>query len=296
MMKRQGFTLLELLMVVAVMGLLGTVATAGYYAAASSMEVRGAQDSVRSFIQTAKQRAATDHVPTCVYFYNKLLREGSKSHNAVVAGVAVAVRAGGRVSCVATGRGKMSGKFLVDEFNDIERGRPSFGGTQGDERLDYLDSSSSGTRLYRIDMPNKKVEFSQVCDYVVERSKIGENCEETMPTAGISNTNIASFAYAFRIDKNAKNAKNVDWKAGDLYGYEIAILQLPHNMIFGRKIPEKIDASMEERPEDPIFYGADGKKKSGGETVEMAICRNLGDADGGLKVYDTFKSHELKKD
>ena len=45
-MKRQGFTLLELLMVVAVMGLLGSVATAGYYAAVSSMEVRGAKESV----------------------------------------------------------------------------------------------------------------------------------------------------------------------------------------------------------------------------------------------------------
>ena len=294
-MKRHGFTLLELLMVVAVMGLLGTVATAGYYAAVSNMEMRGAKESVASLIKAAEQRAETDHVPTVVYFYNQLLREGSVSHNAVAVGVAVAVRAGGRVSCVVKGRGRMSGTFLVDEFNDIEHGRPSYGGSDKEEHLSYLESRSAGTRLYRIDMSRPEIDFSEVCDYVVERSKFGE-CREALPTAGLEDVEVGSSAYAFRITDGSKGKADSKWNAGDLYGYEIAVLQLPHNIIFGNgsgDIPTLNDPIKDEVVKT-IFFKANGDRRSGSTTVKMSTCRTTSDT-GALAIDDTFDSQDLSE-
>lgn len=285
-MKRQGFTLLELLMVVAVMGLLGTVATAGYYAAVSNMEVRGAKESVASLIQAAQQRAATDHIPTGVYFYNQLLREGAVSHNATVVGMAVAVRGGGRVSCVVD----KGGKFLIDEFSDINRGRKVFRrGMSSQDRAD-LDNRSSSTRLYRIDPTNQKIEYSEVCDYVVERIQNIDTTEESFAAmGGIAVTNIAS--YAFKVAEGTSNPADSKWRAGDLYGYEIAVLQLPHNMIFGKTIPTSLNNPIADEPVKAIFFKTDGRPK-GSTTVSMSTCRTMG-ANGALAVVSSFQSDQV---
>ena len=284
MKKTHGFTLLELLMVVAVMGLLGTVATAGYYAAVSGMEVRGAKESVASVIQAAQQRAATDHTPTGVYFYNQLLREGSVSHNAVAVGVAVAVRAGGRVSCVVD-RG---GKYLIDEFSDINRGRKVFRrGMSSQDRSD-LNNRSSSMRLYRIDVGQKTIEASDVYDYVVERIGNIDTCDETMSSMG-GYTNVLS--YAFQVANGTSGAADSKWRAGDLYGYEIAVIQLPHNMIFGKKLPSSLNDPIAEKPVDPIFFKTNGRPK-GSTTVSMSTCRTTG-ANGALTVVSSFQSDKV---
>ena len=283
-MKRQGFTLLELLMVVAVMGLLGTVATAGYYAAVTSMEVRGAKESVASLIQSAQQRAATDHTPTGVYFYNQLLREGSVSHNAVVVGVAVAVRAGGRVSCVVD-RG---GKYLVDEFSDLDRGHKVYRQGMSPQDRSDLDSRSSATRLYRIDTASQRIDVSEVYDFVVERIGNIDTCDETFAASG-GETNM--FSCAYQIAKGTSNKADSLWRAGDLYGYEIAVLQLPHNMIFGTTIPTSLNSLVTEEPVKPIFFKTNGRPK-GSTTVDMATCRTTG-ANGALTVVSSFKSDKV---
>lgn len=285
MMKRRGFTLLELLMVVAVMGLLGTVATAGYYAAVSNMEVRGAQDSVASLIQAAQQRAATDHVPTGVYFYNQLLREGAVSHNANVVGVAVAVRAGGRVSCVVD----KGGKYLVDEYSDINRGRKVYRRGMSSQDKSDLDNRASSMRLYRLDQSSQNIEVSEVYDYVVERVENIDTCEESFVTAGGNTTNILSYAY--QIAQGTSNKADSKWKAGDLYGYEIAAIQLPHNMIFGKTIPTSLNQPIADEPVKPIFFRTDGRPK-GSTTVKMSTCRTTG-ANGQLSVITTFDSGEV---
>ena len=284
MMKRQGFTLLELLMVVAVMGLLGTIATAGYYAAVSSMEVRGAKDAVASVIQAAQQRAATDHVPTGVYFYNQLLREGAVSHNATVVGVAVAVRGGGRVSCVVD-RG---GKYLVDEFSDINRGRRVLRRNMSAQDRSDLNSRSSSVRLYRIDVANKSIDPSDVYDFVVERIDNIDTCDESMVSMGGS-TNILS--YAFQIANGSGGAADSKWRAGDLYGYEIAVIQLPHNMIFGKKLPTSLNDPIAEKPVDPIFFRTNGRPK-GATSVQMSTCRTTG-ASGALTVVTSFNTDSV---
>jgi len=289
---RRGFTLLELLMVMAVMGLLGTVATAGYYAAVSGMEVRGAKESVASLIQAAQQRAATDHVPTGVYFYNQLLRQGAVSHNAVAVGVAVAVRSGGRVSCVV----ERGGKYLVDEFADIERGRKAWTSDMSSADKSDLDSRASTTRLYRIDPAAKKIEPSEVYDYVVERVGNIDTCEESFACAGGSTADGSSSrgipSFAFQIAQGTSNKADSKWSAGDLYGYEIGMLQLPHNMIFGSRLPTNLGSPIVDEPVETVFFKANGDKASGSTKVEMSTCRTTG-ADGALSVVSSFKSDEV---
>ena len=289
MMKNKGFTLLELLMVVAVMGLLGTVATAGYYAAVTGMEVRGAKEAVASVMLAAQQRAATDHVPTGVLFYNQLIREGSDDTSAAAVGVAVAVRAGGRVSCV------VNSKYLFDEFNDINFGRKSLRRSTKAEQRSAIEDQSANVLLYRIDMAGEKIEISAVKDYVVERDYNTGECEETMAALGQPVTNISSFA--FMIADNASSfhkTANSKWSAGDLYGYEIAAIQLPHNMVFGDSdgnIPNSIDSPIKVDPVKPIFFRSDGRRK-GSSSVKMATCRTK-DASGALRVDDKFSSDNV---
>lgn len=288
-MKNKGFTLLELLMVVAVMGLLGTVATAGYYAAVTGMEVRGAKEAVASVMLAAQQRAATDHVPTGVLFYNRLEREGSDDNSARAVGVAVAVRAGGRVSCV------VNNKYLFDEFNDINFGRKALKKTTKGDQKSAIESRSANVLLYRIDMASEKIDISAVKDYVVERDYNSGECEETMAALGQAVTNISS--YAFMIADNASSfhkTANSKWGAGDLYGYEIAAIQLPHNMVFGSSdgdIPTSADNPIKVDPVKPIFFRSDGRRK-GSSSVKMATCRTK-DASGKLKVDDKFESDSM---
>ena len=292
MMKRQGFTLLELLMVIGVMGLLGTVATAGYYAAVSNMEVRGAKESVASLILAAQQRAATDHMPTGVYFYNQLLRTGTDDSVPVVVGVAVAVRAGGRLSCV------VNNKYLFDEFNDLNFGRKSIRDSDDGAQKSAVEDSSASMLLYRIDMAREKIEISSVKDYVVARDTNSGAIEERLAARGVVSTNATSYGFVIS-DGNvpaAYKTANSNWRAGSLYGYEIAAIQLPHNMIFGDSdgdIPNSIDNPVKADPVKPIFFKTDGRRK-GSATVKMASCRTKANAGSlALSVQDKFQSDNV---
>ena len=52
-MKRSAFTLIELLMVIMIMGLLGTVTVGGYRAMQRGMEERGVMENANHFIRAA---------------------------------------------------------------------------------------------------------------------------------------------------------------------------------------------------------------------------------------------------
>ena len=108
----RAFTLIELMVVMAIMGLLGTVSVGGYRAMQRGMEERGVMQSVNSFIRTAYQRAQIDRQPVVVFFWNETERLASEEHTEVVVGRAVAVRRYGRISAVSDG-------LLIDEFADL---------------------------------------------------------------------------------------------------------------------------------------------------------------------------------
>ena len=63
---KKAFTLVELLVVVGIMGLLGTVSVGGYRAMQRGMADKGVMENVNSFVRAAYQRAQIDRQPTAI--------------------------------------------------------------------------------------------------------------------------------------------------------------------------------------------------------------------------------------
>ena len=217
---RKGFTLVELLVVIGIMGLLGGLATGGYQAMVRGMEERGVMQNVNAFVRAAYQRAQIDRQPTVVYFWNETLRPKTSDAFEVVVGKAVAVRRFGRIS-------RKDGNVLVDEFADLnatymtrgeeEGGTPS-GSTAALMELYPMDSLTQGGL-------RRSLVEAQVVP-AAERAQFlgGLKSDETDTSGDIP-------AYGFKL----RNAGGVSWKQGTPYGFEFLRLQLPNGYIFGRR-------------------------------------------------------------
>ena len=217
MTSRRAFTLVELLVVVGIMGLLGTISVGGYRAMRRGMEEKGTMQNVNTFIRAAYQRAQIDRLPTAVFFWNETLRAATADDNEVVVGKAVAVRRSGRISAV-------QGQLLVDEFADLEKSYPtdSDGGSASSENslylypLDNLSQLESGSSLLRSTVEGRVYLHETTPDYA------SGTTGKTLDGGRLS-------SYAFKlIDQNG-----VQWSAGMAYGFEFANIELPHGYIFG---------------------------------------------------------------
>lgn len=286
MRLRKAFTLVELLVSMGIMGMLATVASAGYYAATRSMAVRGVQDATASTIRMAKQRAASTQTRTAVFFRNELLRGGSSYNNEAMRGVVCAVRASGRFSGV-----REKGTYLVDEFNDFNQ---SYSVAK--------NSSDFGTdtmRIYRL--PRNPREAPKGTDNTLVYTRVGdvvsaiagaeyrESLLATSRTAGASETKEPIHAFAF---KKASGGKNLDWAPGDVYAIEISVIELPVGYIFGSKLPTSGNPVVYD-PVTPIMFGPDGKTQQ--ETrVKVSLCQNIGSTSGRVQVVGEWTTDEVK--
>jgi len=223
---KRAFTLVELLVVIGLMGALATLSTAGYSAVVRGMEERGAISAATSIIRAAQQRARIDRVPTAIYFYNELVEPETSDDYARSQGVAVAVRMGGRISFV-------SGNHLYDEFADLGSvyGVPDPDNPRDDSKV----SNVSGMRLYKMaNLNENKLDYTLVGSQVVlggvqEQHFIGwsnRDKEKEMPM------------YAFVKHKN--DTGSAQWKVGDAYALEFAVMRLPIGYIFGSQYPTMV--------------------------------------------------------
>lgn len=219
-MKRNGFTLMELLVVVAIMGLLGTISVGGYRAMQRGMEERGVMQNVNEFTRAAYQRAQIDRVPVAVFFWNETLREENDTgtQTPVIVGKAVAVRRSGRLT-------RVSGSDLVDEFGDLRFSRLIV--DEDDESASSgsggSNSKADGVYLYPMNGTSDGT--------TLKRSLVRSTTElkKLNPMLVMSGVQADIEAYAYRV----LDAGGVNWKAGDAYGFEFAEITLPHNYIFG---------------------------------------------------------------
>jgi len=258
-MKR-GFTLLELLVVIGIMGLLGTVSIGGYRAITRGMEERGAVDNASQFIHAAFQRALIDRQPVAVYFWNETIKGETADDNAIVVGKAVAVRYAGRLSRVAN-------DMLYDEFADLNL------------TYDVKDETSSGNNdlgmyLYPI-TTGTSFERSRVSAGVYEDLNQEWLADEaTSGTSGMPTPpgNNEILMYGFK-----RLGGYSDWHAGDAYGFEFQNLTLPHNYIFGK--------SFETTMQNPVSASSQKKMLFGfGKGGYDNRSTNLNGDDGTIEV------------
>ena len=232
MMKRSAFTLVELLMVMMIMGLLGTLTVGGYRAMQRGMEERGVMENANHFIRAAYRRAQIDRQPVAVYFWNETLREETDTEPMIVVGKAVAVRRAGRVS-------RYIDPYLYDEFGDLDKERLIESAEDEDE--ENADSGSTENDnlvpLYKMNSrsSNGRSLVSQTTKKVSEQNKDTLLSTDRM-------VEIPCYAYVL---KSAGTAG--EWHVGDAYGFEFAEIQLPHGYLFG--------SSYHKRPQDKISAG-----------------------------------------
>lgn len=230
-MKR-AFTLLELLVVIGIMGLLGTASIGGYRAVTRGMEERGAVDNASRFIHSAFQRSLIDRQPVAVYYWNETIKEETADENAIVVGKAVAVRRAGRVS-------RFANNVVYDEFADLNLTYPT-------NNVSATSSAASGMYLYPMgDVSDTSFERSRVATFVVrntvtEADPLGVQNED-MPNQMVapvdsSPTSMEMPMYGFKVTSGYS-----DWQRGDAYGFEFQQLTLPHNYIFGTDFSKQMD-------------------------------------------------------
>jgi len=219
-MKR-AFTLIELMLVVAIMGLMGTISVGGYRAMRQGMEERGTMQNVNQFIRNAYQRAMIDRQPTAVYFWNETRQDENEEGgdgSLIVVGRAVAVRRAGRVSSIA-------GNVLVDEFGDLRfyKGMD----LEGEEEDDDEAVNGIRTFLYKVNGTESSFKRYAASQATVSADAPGVLPMMSDPDMAEANPSAKVLAYGYYLDGGAG-----DWKIGDAYGFEFADITLPNNYIF----------------------------------------------------------------
>ena len=219
-MKR-AFTLIELLMVVAIMGIVGSAAIGGYYAMSRGMEDRGALTVAEGLFAAAAQRAEIDSCRTYVYCYDQILVAESEDEPMVARGTAVAIRPAGRFTKV------LSNKYLIDEFGELEQ--------QYESTVDEDDEDSDLTKSTEVKgLPRRiwKINSSSVQPAYVKDGVVYKPEGNVTLLNAPSDGSLEIPLYAWELDSGASFTA-----MKDEYGMEIAVVELPNGYIFGSSKP-----------------------------------------------------------
>ena len=272
---RRGFTLLELLVVVGIMGFLGMASIAGYNALQRGMTERSVTAVASTLLRAAQERAQVDRVPTAVFCYNRLLKEPTGDEdNGVVVGVMTAIRRVGRISNV-------KGNLLFDEFADLDNTY---------EAVENANDAQKGGsfRLYRFGGETlSDMKYAIVSDRVVQEETAEQVTLFSNSQTGSSAASGSGPHGANQTGGGAQSLTNLmasafcrisggsDWKVGDGYALEFAETQLPAGYIFGTQVPSKAgDIKLIKT----IMFKPDGKFGGGGgntgsETIDIYQAR-----------------------
>lgn len=278
-MTRKGFTLLELLVVVGIMGLLGTASIGAYRSITRGMEERGALQNASQFMHAAFQRAMIDRQPTAVYVWNETLQSSTADENEIVVGKAVAVRRAGRITGV-------DGNYLQDEFADLNLTYPVNEGSQNGSTmfLYQLDNVMDGLKRSRVYDSVHRSSVSEI--YLL--NPVGGATEQTTGSLPAPSGSGTINIYGFEIE----NANGVTWEVGNAYGFEFMSLELPHNFIFGNSQGDySNDISNPIAGEKKLVFGggAGGYEKrsdniQGANTIKISALRQ--DQSGNIKPVE----------
>ncbi len=263
----KAFTLLELLLVMALMGLMGTVAVGGYRGMQRGMEERGVMQNVNEFLKSAYSRAQIDRLPVVVYLWNETVQLETQNKDLVVVGHAVAVRPFGRLSGV-------QGNYLYDEYGDLSANAGDL--ETGNGGAAVVDSAGNSTYIYKIDSSTSPMRRS-----IISQTTVGLSIDEPIfgckPPAGDSNSGGGGTANLVKMPvycyvKSSSDNSGVQWKTGDAYGFEFQELVLPHNYTFGKAYSQSETAPIQNLPQIPRFFpGENSGSGSDGEAEDFKI-------------------------
>ena len=284
---RRGFTLLELLVVMAIMGMMATASVASYRTMRQGMEESSVVRSSSQFLRLAYQRSKIDRVPVNVYFWNETIsvEDEQKGTKTIAAGRAVAVRRLGRITAI-------DGKKLVDEFGDLD----IYGVTDDEGELDPGDSSyqnDSGMYLYQVNGDESSFQRSTVSRSTAPKPlSITKGKMITDPDwqpDGDGGNSIP--AYAFYIQDEG----GVSWKKGDAYGLEFGDFGLPNNYLFGDGYSDS--AANPIREIKVVNFNPLASNDGGGETVTVSALRPNAQGELAVKKIDstTAPNRDLKE-
>ncbi|HPC49028.1 MAG TPA: prepilin-type N-terminal cleavage/methylation domain-containing protein [Kiritimatiellia bacterium] len=194
-----GFSLLELLSVMAIVALLSTLAVTSYFNAIRGMTRRSAVKHLANSLILARQRACLEGVRVSVMVYNEVAGYNNKGDPECVPSYVVCKEAG-RVTA-------LSGTTLVDEFTPLDK---MFGTATED---DTVGSSYLGSmRLYNLTAGK----WWQVTPTAVSHNLTGRK------SSYIADRKYTIPAFGFKKNANVRNANDAMWEVGDVYGLEAA--------------------------------------------------------------------------
>jgi Tfp pilus assembly protein FimT len=234
---------MELLAVMAVMGLLTTLSVTSYFGAVRSMTRRSAVTHFVNTLLLARQRACMENSRVSVVLFNDVtgvnLTDVTPSY--------ALCKEVGRVSFVRNDR-------IADEFFEIEKvfGTAVYGPK-------YLGS----IRLYNLSQGKWTDVFPWVEPYELSdrRSASGNPFMSATERTGGYSLN----CFSFRTNPNVQNRNPANWEIGDPYGIEAApVGTLPRNFIF-KQLQTSTSSAI------TITFNPDGSAKiQGGGTVTIA--------------------------
>lgn len=207
---QKGFSLMELLVVMSIMGLLLALGTVGYFAAISGMAQRSAVEHLMSTLTVARQRACMDATRVGVVFYNESV-DGSATN---VVPTYIVCKAVGRVSRPP------QDDYIYDEFTALDE---MFGTSDNG-----LKDKMKGMRIFNMTQGTMSLVIPSAKPY---QSESGVTLYSPYSTVKGGSGKLTGFTF-YGLQKHA-SSRAWNWKSGDVYGVASAEPQtLPKGIVF----------------------------------------------------------------
>lgn len=261
----RGFSLMELLAVMAIMGILATVAVTGYFSAVRGMARRRAVSNLVATLQQARQRACIDGVRMAVVCYN-IKNDDSSSDLKTITPTYVICKALGRITFADGGK-------IGDEFTPLNK----IFGTTATNSTSISQDSFGSRRLYNISRSG----WTDVENTVQE----GAYSDDVM--SGITGENFQpppKLLWCFT--KSSGGNDTAGWQIGDLYGIESSPLSMmPKTVYFG-------DLGASSTKQINVMFKPDGSATSvsisiiaqDGKEIANVMVESNGNIKGGDKI------------
>ena len=300
---RAAFTLVELMVVIGLMALLGTVSVTGYFAAVRGMADRAAKQDTVALVRQAMQVCLIDQTPTAVLFFNRQTKAqesqttSSDEARASSAGAAIAIKMVGRLSYV-------KGDVIVDEFADWNQSCPVTTSPRGDDvgvpfyrMSDLRGQVAQGIDKCRAYVSTAVEPVSFDNEYMIAYGGQVQHFCDDYKKRGTDNKRFSGTSYNNgnnqRWGHRIKQSNGITWKAGDAYGMEIGKLDPPKGYMYGSKAANstKVDpaGALTFNPSD--LANADSYEMGISQTITISAFRGQ-----NARKIGTITANDLKDD